>query len=264
MTKIELIKKIENLRDPEIKDVLLGILEEAEKKEDSITRREFLEFVNSTNENFKKVWEAIHELTEAQKLTEKRVNELAEAQKRTEERLEQLTRRVDELAEAQKRTEERLNELAEAQKRTEERLDQLIEDHKETRRQLGGLSHAFGYLLEDRAFKGLPRILKDRFSIELTQSLKRTYIKMDENKYFEVNIFGKGIRDGKGIYIIGECKSQLGKRDADRFLKMVKKLEEKLEGDKFLVIVTYQVPPHVMEYVEKKGLNIVLSYELSS
>ncbi len=79
-----------------------------------------------------RVWEAIHELAQAQTRTEKRVEELAQAQARTEKRVEELAqaqarteKRVEELAQAQARTEKRVEELAQAQARTEERLTRL-------------------------------------------------------------------------------------------------------------------------------------------
>ena len=263
MVRAALMRKLEKVRDPQIRDVLISFLEEAERiVGETVSKREFFGFVRVTNENFRRVWEAIDRLTE-------KVEQLAEAQRRTEERLNRLAERVEQLAEAQRRTEERLNrlaerveQLAEAQRRTEERLNQLIDEHKETRRQVGGLANAFGYLLEDRAFKGLPRILKERFNIEVIEPLKRTYIKLNGEKYAEVNIFGMGRRDGREVYIIGECKTQLKQSDVDKFLWLIEKLESKWKGEKFLVLVTYQTLPSVMEYAEQRGLNLIFSYEL--
>ncbi|MCD6420392.1 MAG: hypothetical protein J7L41_06765 [Synergistetes bacterium] len=75
---------------------------------------------------------------------------------------------VAELAKAQ-------NELAEAQKKTEEELRKLVADRRKTREQLGGLTHTVVYVLEDRAFKGLPSLL-ERDGIEVIESLKRDYV----------------------------------------------------------------------------------------
>ncbi len=67
---IEIIKKLD-LLEPNLKGVLIAFLEEIEKRmEESITRREFLEFCRRTEENFQKVWGAINELAEAQRRTE--------------------------------------------------------------------------------------------------------------------------------------------------------------------------------------------------
>ncbi|WP_457755536.1 hypothetical protein [Thermodesulfatator indicus] len=78
------------------------------KKDFEVFERRFEAFAERTEENFRKVWQAI--------------NKLAEAQKRSEERLTKLEITVQELAEAQKETEKKLNELAEAQKETEKTL----------------------------------------------------------------------------------------------------------------------------------------------
>ena len=124
---VNLIKRLEAV-EPPLRGALIALLEEVERqREVSITKKEFLEFAKTTEENFQKVWKTIGELAEAQKRTEIRLNELAEAQKKTEQRLDSLTEKVEALAEAQKRTEIKINELAEAQKRTEQRLDSLTE-----------------------------------------------------------------------------------------------------------------------------------------
>ncbi len=270
MIKAQIVRKLESVKDPELRDVFISFLEEVERMiGETITRKEFLEFVEKTQENFDKVWQAINELT-------RRVNELAEAQKRTEERLNELTERVNSLAEAQKKTEERLDELAEAQKKTEERLNELAEaqketekklakligEHQKTREQIGGLSHSIGYLLEDRAYKGLPGILKRKYGIEVTEPLRRDYVKIGRNRYLEINLICKGKKDGREIYIIGECKTQLKKKDVDKFLRHIKDIEDYFKGDKFLVIVAYQASPPVTDYIREKGLNFVYSYEL--
>jgi HD-GYP domain-containing protein (c-di-GMP phosphodiesterase class II) len=230
-------------------------LAEAQRKtEESVN--ELAEAQKRTEERLTRLEKVVEELAEAQKRTEERLNELAEAQKRTEERL-------NELAEAQKRTEERLNELAEAQKkRTEEELRELIGEHRKTREQLGNLSHTVGYVLEDRAYRGLPELLKRDFGIELIEPLKRDYIEIGRDQYEEVNIIGKARKDGKEIWIIGECKSQLKKVDIDEFLKSIKRIEDFLKGEKLLIAVTYQTSPKVRRYVEEKGIKLYFSYEM--
>ena len=348
----ELIKRLEAV-DPAIREALIALLEEVERqREESITRKEFLEFAKRTEENFQRVWEAIerltkaqeesekrigrleaavqelveaqkvsekrisklevaveklteaqkrteirlNELAEAQKRTEIRVNELAEAQKKTEIRLNELAEaqkkteirlnelaeaqkkteirlnelaeaqkrteiRVNELAEAQKKTETRLNELAEAQKRTEEELRKLIGEHKKTREELGGLSHTVGYILEDRAYIGLPELIKRDFGIEI-EEIKRDFVEISPNRYEEINLLGKGKKNGTSIWILGECKTQLKKRDIDLFLKKLSRIEHLFPGKKLLIVVTYQASPQVRQYIEKKGLKLYLSYQL--
>jgi len=236
-----------------------------------VTREELKELKDAVNElilahksaeqRLTKLEVTVAELAEAQKKTEQRLNELAEAQKKSEERLTRLEITVQELAEAQKRTEQRLNELAEAQKRTEEELRTLIGEHKKTREQLGGLSHTVGYILEDRAYRGLPELLKRDFGVQ-TISLKRDFIEIAPKKYEEVNILGEAQKDGKRVWIIGDCKTQLKKKDIDEFLELVKKIDKSVKGEKILLSVTYQTSPPVRAYAQEKGVKIYFSYEM--
>ena len=146
---VSLIKRLEAV-EPPLREVLIALLEEVERqREDSITRKEFLEFAKKTEENFQRVWEAIERLTKAQEESEKRigrleaaVQELVEAQKASEKRISKLEVAVEKLTEAQKRTEIRLNELAEAQKKTEIRLNELAEAQKKTEIRLNELAEA--------------------------------------------------------------------------------------------------------------------------
>ncbi len=161
--RASVLKRLMEIEDERLRGVLIDVVAEMEKE---WTTREMLEsFVQRTDENFKRVWEAIHELAEAQKRTEERVEELAEAQKRTEKRLEKL-------AEAQERTEERLNrleetvaQLAEAQRRTEEELRQLAGQVRSLTDELRELKNAFW------GEKG--RLEGERYEWQMIQSARR-------------------------------------------------------------------------------------------
>ena len=69
---VNLIKRLEAI-EPPLREVLIALLEEVEKqREVSITRKEFLEFAKTTEENFQRVWKAIEALAEAQKRPKKK------------------------------------------------------------------------------------------------------------------------------------------------------------------------------------------------
>ena len=247
---VEILEELDKL-DPQIRSAFIKVLKLIEKSIGEVVKRD----------DFVELKKVVADLAEAQKETEKRVGELIKAQEKSEERITRIEETVQELVEAQKKTEKRLEELAEAQKKTEERLEQLIGEHKKTREQLGGLSHTVGYLLEDRAYRSLPRLLKEDFGIEVIGQLKRDYVEITPGTYEEVNILGKGRKNGKEIYIIGEAKTQLKKKDIDAFIKKVKKLEKALYGEKFLLLVTYQASPKVKKYLESKGIPVYYSYQ---
>jgi hypothetical protein len=208
-----------------------------------------------------RVWEVIKELTEAQRRTEQRVNELAEAQRRTEQEIEKIWGAIKELTEAQRRTEQRVNELAEAQRRTEESLKKLIEDHSKTREKLEGLSHSFGYLLEDRAMKSLPKILKRKYNIKAVGNFVRDYFIIN-GEHVEVNIFGRVKKGNKEYILIGEAKSQVTKKAIDKFLKKCDKISRRFSKETIKVFISYIFSPGIKEYAEEKGIVLIPSYEL--
>jgi len=200
----------------------------------------------------------------------KSIEELAEAQKKTEERLTRLEEVVEELAEAQKKTEERVlrleeavERLTEAQMRTEEEIRKLTIGLKETREMVAGLSDTVGYGLEDRAMKYLPELLKNRFNINLKTPLIRKYVTYNGEEE-ELNIYGKGEKDGREIDIIGEPKSRPSKKDVEKFLKKVNRLEKMkiISDSKFLLIVGYTIKPEVELYARKNNIEIIWSYEV--
>ncbi|MCD6505051.1 chordopoxvirus fusion protein [Candidatus Poribacteria bacterium] len=224
---------------------------------------ELAEAQRKTEERLEELAARVDTLAEAQRRTEQRVEELAEAQRKTEERLENLAARVDALAEAQKRTDRKVEELAEAQRRTEEELRKLAAAQRETRRQLGGLAHTVGYRLEDEAFKALPKLLGRDLGAKLVGRLKRDYIEIAPDRYVEINILGRAVKDSKEFVIIGEAKSQLRKRDVDGFIKRCEGLKRFLGEDQIRVLVVYQAPPQVQRYVREKGIMLYFSYDFS-
>ncbi len=210
-----------------------------------------IKLLDEIEPSLRKIFLAIFEEIERQReenVTKKEFNELKDI--------------VKELAEAQKRTEEKVRELAEAQKRTEAELKNLISEHRKTREQVGGLAHTVGYVLEDRAYRGLPELLMKDFRVEITEALKRDYVEIKPGRYEEINIIGRGKIDGRGVWIIGDCKTQLKKRDIDRFLKLLRDLKDISQEDIIIIAVTYQASPQVRKYANSKGIKIYFSYQL--
>lgn len=284
---IEIIRKLEQI-PPELKEIFILFLEEMERLKDFVTKKEFnelKEIVRELAEAQKRTEQRLEELVEAQKRTEQRVEELAEAQKRTERKVEELTeaqRRseerisrleqvVEELAEAQKRTEQRMEELAEvqrrseerisrleqvveelaeAQKRTEEELRKLIAEHKETRKILGGLADTVGYGLEDKVFTYMERFAQSEFGVTV-KDIGRKNIVYPDGKFDELNIYIEGQKNGQKIYLIGECKAQLGKSDIKKFSEKLERIKKFLKEQTLGFIVSYSIQPQVEEYLKK-------------
>ncbi len=242
---IRLLEEIE----PSLRKVLIAILEEIERqREETVTRKEFLEFARHTDENFQKVWQSIRELAEAQKRTE---HSLEEFKKTTEENFQKVWKSINELAEAQKRTEARVEELAEAQKRTEAEIRKLSSGLKQTREMVGGLSDTVGYSLEDRIFPYMEKFVRKEYGVE-TEVLDRRNIVYPDGRFDEANIYVEGKRNGRKVYIIGECKARPGKRDIRRFKEAVKRMEKHLGGMVEAFLVGYYYSPEIERYLKER------------
>ena len=239
--------------DPPLREAMLLLVEEMEKQREQMAQQ-------VTRGEFNELKEIVADLVLA-------VRELAEAQKRTEERLERLEITVGELIEAQKQAEVRLTrlettvaELAEAQKRTEEELHKLAAEHRVTRERVEGLSNTVGYSLEDRAYKSLPSILGAK-GIRVEGRLIRRYVQIGK-KERQVNIYGHGYRNGQRVLILGEAKVRPSRREVDRFLRLVRQLEEREGLPAVTLFVAYDFLPSVEAYIQEQGILPVWSYEL--
>jgi len=185
--------------------------------------------------------------------------EVAETVKKSD--FDDLKRVVTELAEAQKRTEQRVEELAEAQKRTEQEVRMLVSELKNTKKMVGGLSDTVGYTLENAAYKALPGLLERDFGIKVEGGLVRKYVEYLDGGYDEVNIFGKARKNGGDVWIVGEAKVRMSKKEINDFLKMVKRLDKVISGEKVLIGVTHTIVPEVERYARSKGVKVYWSYE---
>jgi hypothetical protein len=263
---VEFIRKLEKT-PPELREILLALLEEVERqREESVTRREFQEFVRQTEENFQRVWEAIRELAEAQRRTEQALQEFRRA---TEEEFRRVWGAIEELAEAQKESEQRLTrlektvaELAEAQKRTEEELRKLAGEVRHIKATVAGLSDTVGYGLEDQIFPYMEDFVRKEYGVEV-EVLDRRNVIYPDGRFDEINIYIEGRRDGKKVYIVGECKAKPGKKDIRRFSDMLERLRghfgEEVEG----FVVGYYFHPEVEAYLRQRypDIRVFKSFE---
>ncbi len=207
------------------------------------------------------------ELAEAQKRTEVKVEELAEAQKRTEVKVEELAEaqkrtevKVEELAEAQKRTEVKVEELAEAQKRTEEEIRKLTLSHSSLRQEVGGVANAIGYMLENEAYRNLPKLLADKYNIAISNRIIRKYVGAEE-----INFLAEGSRDETPVLIVGEAKSRLAAHHFTELKGKIKEVETHYPaaaGREIVpIIVVHSAREKELKRAEREGVIVVQSFE---
>lgn len=229
---VALIRKLDQI-PPDLRDILLAVIEELEQhRQTTVTKEEF--------GDLKKI---VADLAAS-------VRDLAEAQKRTELRL-------NELAEAQKRTELRLNELAEAQKRTEEEVGALARAVKGTREQVGGLSRSLAYALENEAYRKLPVYLDKVHRLRIVERMIRTEV-VDE----EVNFWAKAVKDGREVRLVGESVLRLDDPSKLKALhRKVQKIGRLLGAELIPILVTHYAKPKVLQQATESGILVVQSYE---
>jgi hypothetical protein len=152
--------------------------------------------------------------------------------------------------------------------KTEARLEELIVVVKEMqremtdiRRQFGGLAHAVGFQLEDRAYFSLPKLLEEEFGIKVKERLSRKMFRTYKGEIMEINIIGKAEKDGKEIYVIGEAKANLSIRHIIDFVDRLKDIKETLKKEIFPILVTYMTDLETEEYARSKNIRLYYSYE---
>ena len=240
-------------------EIFQNLKETFGEKEATVLTNLLIKMYNDINQTvtkaeFQELRVVVNELAEAQKRTEERVEELAQAQKRTEER-------VEELAQAQKRTEESIKELIRAQRENEKILKNFMVAFDDLKKQVGGLSMVVGYGIEDNLMPLMPQFVQNNYKVKACE-VERKYILYDNGSYDEVNLHIHAKTNGKDVYIIGECKAQPGKKDIDRFNKMLKRIRNHYKSDIYGFIVGYTYHPEIEEYCKKHSIDIFKTYQI--
>ena len=260
MNKAVMIERLGRAFSAEQAEVLAGVIHDA-----------YNALVKASD--FNELKEIVRRLAEAQERTDQRVAELVVAQKQTDQRIAELAvaqkqtdQRVAELAVAQRQTDQRVAELAKAQEQTEQRLAKLTVVVQGLAMELGGLSRAVSYALENEAYRGLPRLLKKRLGLEVKGRLMRTEVEGEE-----INIFGEAQRGDVEVLIVGEAKLQLdrGRSRAMERVRVFEQLARKVEvvrraypgREVVAVLVTHYARPVFLEEAKARGIAVFQSYE---
>ena len=203
--------------------------------------------------DFNELKAIVKELAEAQNRTESRVEELAEAQKGSEKRLTRLEISVGELTVAQSKTEREIKLLTES-------VNRLVKRGEIYEEKVDGLSDTFGYTLENLSYRTLPALLiKD--NIEIQGRLLREYYRIGDKQY-QINIYGKAVRDGEEILILGESKTSFSKKEVNRFVKVTDRIKKIEQKPVYLIAIAHDFNPSVINYLDQRDIKYYWSYEL--
>jgi DNA repair exonuclease SbcCD ATPase subunit len=218
-------------------------------------------FEKQAQEN-EKIWQAIKEGFERQEKENQRIWQAIEEMRKSNE--EQFKRIWQAIEEDRKSNEEQFKRIWQAIEKTNERLDKLIlafekaeKRNEQTRKQVGVLTDNFGYLLEDRAIRTLPKLLKEKYGFEITEPLRRDFIEIN-GKYIEVNIYGKARKNNEEFIIIGEAKTRITNKAIIGFLEKC----NNFEGKQFRIMIGYLITPKIKQILENNNIIFINSYEL--
>jgi len=101
---------------------------------------------------------------------------------------------------------------------------------------------------------------KDGFKVK--GELIRKYFTIDEN-HLQINIFGEVEKAGEIFKVLGEVKVRPSKKEIDRFLGIVKRVQSKEKFKNVLLLfVSYDFPPPIIEYLQEKKIRFFWSYQL--
>lgn len=270
---LKLFKELKDYMTPEAAEKIAQTIGTVyEELRESVTKKDFAELqatvqrIVEIQEQSEKHLAAIdlrlEEITETQRQTDLRLDKLTERMDQLTIRMDKLTERVDQLTIRMDQLTERVDQLAKAQVRTEEEIARLSRELKGVNKRLGGLSMTVGYGLEDKILPFIPAFARDAYGMEVT-TVDRRNLEYSETEYDEINIYAEGHINGELCYIVGECKAQPGKRDADRFARKLTRAGKVLKGRIFPLLVGYVFPPQVERYIRSTypEIHLLKSFE---
>ncbi|MCX7858375.1 MAG: hypothetical protein N2513_10445 [Deltaproteobacteria bacterium] len=239
-------REIERIVDERIREV--HVIREDFSELKAIVR-ELLESQKQSETRLTSIERTIEKLALAQKSTQETIGELAQAQKQAEVRLTRVEKAVEELAQAQKQTEQEIAKLTGA--------------IREVRHELGGLSRSVSYAFENEAFRMLPVLLKNKYSLQIIEKFIRAEIAGKE-----INIFGRAKKDGQEVLIVGEAKLRLDDRK-DKIDDIFDEIDEKVEAVRkeygavpiVRILVTHFATKAILKKAQERGIIVIQSFE---
>ena len=249
----DFIRKVEEVA-PKLKGLFLDFIDEIDARTKIITieRNDF----NEMRQALQELAKSQQKLMETQDRSDARIERLIASQDRADARIEKLIESQSEMRQSLQELSVSQRKLSEAQALTEKSVKALADSQKTMAAQLGGLSMAVGYGIEDKIMPDLKDFALQKYGIDVTMVDRRNVVYPDGG-YDEINLYAEGIRNNQSVFLIGECKAQPGKKDFDRFDKMLRRLQKVLNGDIVPFIVGYHYAPEVETYADLRHPRIL-------
>ncbi len=239
LVQTEIAQKLQSAFEPQQAEVLLEVI--------SLSYNNLVKV-----SDFTELKAIVRDLAESQKSMGESLEALGIAQERTSNQLEEMTAVV--------------KELALAQQRTEKQVENLTSATSDIRSEIGGMSRSMSYALENEAYRALPAFLLDKHGIEVTERLIRAPINNEE-----INFFGRAVRDGKPVLIVGESKQRLDERRSSKREenRIFSQLETKAnivraahpDEEIALLLITHYARPEFFRTAAERGVIVVQSFE---
>jgi hypothetical protein len=163
-----------------------------------------------------------------------------------------LTDELLELPRAMRALTEEVRRLAEAQLKTERAVQELAV-------QVGRLSDAVGFTLEELARELGPAYLAQHYGIRVA-SLERRFFTVDSEEV-EVDFFGEGTRDGERVVVVGEVRSRIYGRDVEALVRRVRSLAPQLAGTPVPALFGFVIHPSAREAADRTGVLLIAAVE---
>ena len=172
--------------------------------------------------------------------------------------LDRLIQSVNRLSQSQEKLTHEVDRLAELHAKLEERVDKLAIAVENLSREVGRLSETVGFGLEDIARVVVPGYIFRHENISI-DGLERRFFVVDGEEV-EVNLYGVGVREGRRIVIVGECKSRIYGRDVEEFHKVCEKVRKVVKDELYAFMFGYLIHPSAEDMAKKVGIKVIASY----
>ena len=148
------------------------------------------------------------------------------------------------------------------QTQMEEAISRFSKKWNRLDKQVGKLHKAACYFLQNEAYRCLPELLRRDWQIDVLEPLRRDWLPTTRGEMIEVNIVGRGRRDGQTVLLIGESKLQLSRKYVDKFLShRIRKIETGGLPAFPIIIAHMESEPDVIAYAKAQGVAVYLSYQ---